>query len=153
MFLPISRTREVDTFSILLYFKEHYPSLSVTIPRTNFENRSMENVLYDHDYTILRRNKYDIPEPLHGRLIDPLEIDLVFTPLLAFDEQGNRVGYGKGFYDRFLTSCRVDVIKTGLSYFGPVDLIEDVHPLDVKLDYCICPARTWDFTRGDAAEI
>jgi 5-formyltetrahydrofolate cyclo-ligase len=72
-------------------------------------------------------------------------IDLVFIPLLACDLQGNRVGYGKGFYDRFLSKCRYDVKKIGLSFFDPVDKIEDVNVFDIPLDECITPKKTWVF--------
>lgn len=145
VFLPIRKHNEIDTFSILNYFKQSYPELKVLIPRTDFENLSMENVLYDHEYTILGRNKFDIPEPIHGRIIPSDQIDLVFVPLIVFDKKGNRAGYGKGFYDRFLSNCRPDVQKMGLSFFDPVDEISDLNEFDIKLDSCICPGKTWRF--------
>jgi len=145
VFMPIRKHNEIDTFSILNYFKLEYPGLQIVIPRTNFEKCEITNVLYDHEYTILGRNKYDIPEPIHGKIILPEMIDLVFIPLLACDLQGNRVGYGKGFYDRFLSKCRYDVKKIGLSFFDPVDKIEDVNVFDIPLDECITPKKTWVF--------
>ncbi|MFA6946994.1 MAG: 5-formyltetrahydrofolate cyclo-ligase, partial [Pedobacter sp.] len=92
VFMPIRKHNEVDTFSILNYFKHAVPELKIVIPRTNFEKLEMENVLFDHEYTILGRNKFDIPEPIHGKVIPADQIDLVFVPLLAFDKQGNRAG-------------------------------------------------------------
>jgi 5-formyltetrahydrofolate cyclo-ligase len=86
-----------------------------------------------------------IPEPVQGELIPDEQIDLVFVPLLAFDKKGNRVGYGKGFYDRFLAQCRPNTQKMGLSFFCPIDEISDVDPWDVKLDSCICPDKIWTF--------
>ena len=145
IFMPIRKHNEVDTFSILNYFKHAVPELKIVIPRTNFEKLEMENVLFDHEYTILGRNKFDIPEPIHGKIIPADQIDLVFVPLLAFDKQGNRAGYGKGFYDRFLSKCRTDVKKIGLSFFDPVDEITDLNEFDIKLDFCICPGKTWEF--------
>ena len=145
IFLPIRRHAEVDTFSILNFFKHNFPELKIVIPRTNFEKLEMENVLYDHEYTILGRNKFDIPEPIHGKSVASKQIDLVFIPLLAFDKLGNRAGYGKGFYDRFLSECRPDVKKVGLSYFDPVDEITDLNEFDIKLDCCICPKKIWEF--------
>jgi 5-formyltetrahydrofolate cyclo-ligase len=68
-------------------------------------------------------------------------IDVVFVPLLAYDKQGNRVGYGKGFYDKFLSLCKPEVVKIGLSFFEPEDLIDDVFENDVKLDYCVTSER------------
>ncbi|WP_276364288.1 5-formyltetrahydrofolate cyclo-ligase [Daejeonella sp. H1SJ63] len=145
VFLPIRKHNEIDTFSILNYFKQAFPDLRILIPRTNFEKLEMENVLYDHDYTILGRNKFDIPEPIHGKIISSDQIDLVFVPLIVFDKKGNRAGYGKGFYDRFLSKCRHDVHKMGLSYFDPVDEITGLNEFDIKLDSCICPGKIWEF--------
>ena len=71
------------------------------------------------------------------------KIDLVLIPLLCFDKKGYRVGYGKGYYDRFLAECRPDVMKIGLSIFEPVDEISDVDEFDVKMDYCITPNKIW----------
>ena len=145
VFLPIRNKNEVDTFSILNFFKENFPDLKIVIPRTDFKNLRMENVLFDHEYTILGRNKFDIPEPIHGTIIPADQIDLVFIPLLAYDKLGNRVGYGKGFYDRFLVNCRTNVKKVGLSYFNPVEAIIDLNEFDVKMDACICPGKIWKF--------
>jgi len=145
VFMPIRKNNEVDTFSILNHFKENFPNLKIVIPRTDFKNLDMENVLYDHEYTILGRNKLDIPEPIHGKIISAHQIDLVLIPLLAFDKKGNRAGYGKGFYDRFLSTCRPDVKKLGLSLFDPVDEIYDLNEFDIKMDACISPAKIWDF--------
>ncbi len=145
VFLPIRKNNEVDTFSILSYFKLEQPQLKIVVPRTDFENLTIANIHYDHEYSILGRNKYDIPEPIHGKVIPIEEIDAVFIPLLGFDMQGNRVGYGKGFYDRFLSGCRPDVLKIGLSYFDPVQNIIDVNQYDIPLDLCITPGKTWNF--------
>jgi 5-formyltetrahydrofolate cyclo-ligase len=145
VFLPIRNKNEVDTFSILNYFKEKFPDLKIVIPRTDFQNLLIENVLYDHEHTILGRNKLDIPEPIHGKIITADQIDLVFIPLLAYDKLGNRAGYGKGFYDRFLINCRPDTMKIGLSYFDPVEEIYDLNQFDIKMDACICPGKIWEF--------
>ena len=95
--------------------------------------------------TKLRLNKWKIPEPIDGDVGDPASIDLVIVPLLCFDERGHRVGYGKGYYDRFLKKCRPDCIKTGLSFFPPVDQIDDVHAGDIRLDMCFTPDETYHF--------
>lgn len=73
------------------------------------------------------------------------KIDVVFVPLLAYDNKGNRVGYGKGFYDHFLSECREDVVKIGLSFFEPEEAIEDVSATDIRLDYCVTPMTVYNF--------
>ena len=143
--LPISRNNEVDTFSVIDFFRQHYPSIQILIPRTNFETFEMENILFDPEYTVLARNKFGIPEPIYGQRVDAARIDVVFVPLLAFDYFGHRVGYGKGFYDRFFQNCREDVLKVGLSYFDAVEEIADRNPYDVRMDLCIVPGKVWDF--------
>lgn len=145
VFLPIADYKEADTFSILSYFKEAYPALNIVIPKTDFKKLSIKNILYDPKYTILGRNKYGIPEPIHGKVISPEKIDIVLIPLLAFDLKGNRVGYGKGFYDRFLAGCNPGAVKIGLSFFDPVDQISDINEFDVGMDVCITPGKIWKF--------
>ncbi|MEP6787240.1 MAG: 5-formyltetrahydrofolate cyclo-ligase, partial [Acidobacteriota bacterium] len=98
-------------------------------------------------------NKWGIREPVDGQSANHGDIDMVLLPLLCFDRRGHRVGYGKGFYDRFLGKCRPDCVKIGLSYFPPEAEIDDVNELDVKLDRCITPERAFDFgTHKDAAK-
>jgi 5-formyltetrahydrofolate cyclo-ligase len=104
----------------------------------------MINVLYDEN-TILTENNYGIWEPVNGEVIENKKIDMVICPLLSFDKRGYRVGYGKGFYDRFLNKCREDVVKIGLSYFEPEETIDDINEMDVSLNFAISPSRLWKF--------
>lgn len=98
------------------------------------------------DSTILQPNKWNIPEPVNGVEVPASKIDVVFVPLLAFDQLGNRVGYGKGFYDRFLRECRDGIIKVGLSLFEAEDFIEDTDENDIPLDYCVTPKKIYSFS-------
>jgi len=85
--------------------------------------------------------------------VNDAEIDMVLVPLLCFDRQGHRVGYNKGFYDKFLKRCRPDCLKIGLGYFPPEAAIDDISSFDVKLDHCITPESIFDFgTHKDAAK-
>lgn len=88
---------------------------------------------------------WGIPEPLGGTVAKPTDFDIILIPLLAFDKNGQRVGYGKGFYDRYLAVCRPDCLKIGISLFDPVDHIEEVESFDIPLDIAICPAKLYDF--------
>ncbi len=78
-------------------------------------------------------------------MIEIERIDAVLVPLLCFDERGFRVGYGMGFYDRFLSGCRTNCLKIGLTYFAPTAEISDAQNFDVRLDFCITPKKNWKF--------
>ena len=108
------------------------------------DQEELDHILID-DETIMIDNKFGIPEPLSGFTLEPELIDLVFVPLLGFDEAGNRVGYGKGYYDKFLATCRQDVVIIGLSFLEAVKEIVDTDPWDVPLHYCITPNRVYEF--------
>ncbi|GLU43428.1 5-formyltetrahydrofolate cyclo-ligase [Allomuricauda sp. NBRC 101325] len=141
-FLSIEEQKEVDTLPLITLLQGK--DKNVVVPKVNGEN-SMENYLLT-DSTPFSLNKWGIPEPTEGIIIPEDKIDVVFIPLLAFDTLGNRVGYGKGFYDTFLGKCRKETVKIGLSFFGPEsELISDVHENDVKLDYCIAPEQVYAF--------
>ncbi len=142
IFLPIIEQKEVDTEVILhmLAGKDK----EIIVSKSDFESRKMTNFLLT-DATKIKINDYNIPEPIDGIEIPTSKIEVVFVPLLAFDKKGNRVGYGKGFYDRFLSECNPETIKIGLSFFDSEELIEDVFENDVKLDYCVTPNTVFSF--------
>lgn len=144
IYLPIKSKNEIDTFPVIRFLKMIKPHIQIVIPRSNFKTFEMQNVIYDGN-TVLSENKYGIKEPVNGTVVPYEEIDMVICPLLTFDRNGYRVGYGKGFYDRFLVQCRTDVVKFGLSYFEPIDSIEDIDAHDVKLTYAISPTKLWKF--------
>ena len=91
------------------------------VPRIKNFN-SLEHILLN-DQTILKYNLIGIPEPQNGIIVSPNIIDVVFVPLYAFDLKGNRVGYGGGYYDKFLKQCKENTIKIGLSIFEPVIIV------------------------------
>ena len=144
-FIPIEKFNEVDTSAILRSIRENSSKTVIAVPRVNFETAELESTICTSD-TELIANEWGIREPSSGELIEPITINMVLVPGLAFDRSGHRVGYGKGFYDRFLKRCRPDCIKIGLSFFEPVDEIEDVHEGDVELNSCITPEGV--FTAG-----
>ena len=143
-YLSIQDRKEPDPMPLVEWLRFQHPNLHVSYSRINPADFSMEHVLEEDD-TYFELNSYGIPEPQGGQLINEEEIELAFIPLLAFDVEGNRVGYGKGYYDRFLSKCRPDIIKIGISYFPPVDKIEDLGLFDKKLDFCITPDRIYAF--------
>ena len=142
VFLSIQKHFEVDTEYILhiLAGKDK----DILISKSDFESRKMTHYLLT-DGTKIRKNEYNIPEPVDGIEVADSKIDVIFVPLLAFDEKGHRVGYGKGFYDRFLSKCKPDVISIGLSFFEAEDEISDINPNDFALDYCVTPIKIYKF--------
>jgi len=143
-FYPILEMKEINSFLLTDYLHFRNPSLQLYYPRTNFDNNTMQAIHCTAD-TSFEENKYGIFEPLQGESIDPVLLDMAIIPLLAFDKKGYRVGYGKGFYDRFLKQCDDDCLKVGVSYFEPVDVIEDANEFDVPLDLCITPQQVYVF--------
>jgi len=139
-FLPIEKFKEIDTRLIFERVRTDFPSVQTLAPRVDFETGEMESLKLT-PATGLAQNRWGIDEPAAGdELIEIEKIDLVVVPLLCFDARGFRVGYGKGFYDRFLARCRKDCLKIGLSYHSqPADEIEDANERDVRLDFCVTP--------------
>ncbi|WP_142686880.1 5-formyltetrahydrofolate cyclo-ligase [Chitinophaga polysaccharea] len=144
IFLPISEKKEADTWPLVKWGRSQWPDMEWVISRSDMKTGDMVHYLWKTN-TVLVKNKFGIPEPVHGDVVPPEIIDLVFVPLLAFDRQGQRVGYGKGMYDRFLKQCRPDVRTIGLSLFEPVPQIEDVDPWDVPLHTVVTPDHIYQF--------
>ncbi len=142
LFLTINRLKEVDTSFILTLLQGR--DKDIVVSKSNFEKLTLAHFLLS-DSTRLKVNTWGIPEPVDGIEVPVSKIQVVFVPLLAFDVSGNRVGYGKGFYDRFLKSCNPDTIKIGLSFFEAENLIEGIHDGDAPLDYCVTPEKIYRF--------
>lgn len=145
IFLSIETAGEFDTSHIIKRLWHDFPlKIKTVVPRINRKTDRLESVEYGAESKLIT-NYWGISEPAEDKTVAPEKIDLVIVPLLCFDEQGHRVGYGKGFYDKFLTGCRSDCRKIGVSFFSPIAEISDVHQSDVKLDFCITPEKIWQF--------
>jgi len=142
LFLTIEEQNEVETEFVLQVLAGY--DKEIVVAKSNFETLEMTNYLLT-DNTKFQKNNYNIYEPVDGIEVPNAKIDVVFVPLLAFDKKGNRVGYGKGFYDRFLSKCKEDVIKIGLSFFEAEETIDGVFESDIRLDYCITPTTNYEF--------
>lgn len=143
IFLPITEKNEINTWLIIERLRKFFKDKRIVVPRCNFEKNILESVILEPAVE-LTKNKWGIPEPATGQLCSDKEIDVVFLPLVAFDKNGNRVGYGKGHYDKFLKSCRENVVKVGLSLFPPVEEIEqEAH--DISLDAAVTPDTVYFF--------
>lgn len=143
VFLTMETQKEVHTDYILHILQGK--DKEVIVSRSDFESCSMVHYLLT-DNTKLAISNYGIPEPVEGIEVPSNKVDVVLVPLLAFDTKGHRVGYGKGFYDRFLTECRPDVIKIGLSYFEAETEAIEVKPTDVPLDFCVTANKIYAFS-------
>ena len=146
VFLPITELKEVNT-EFLLHLLSGKDK-EILISKSDFATRKMTHFLLT-DNTKIKKNEYNIPEPddTHKAAIElpTSKIEVVFVPLLAFDKTGHRVGYGKGFYDTFLSECKPEVIKIGLSFFEAEESIKDVFEMDIRLDYCVTPNGVYRF--------
>ena len=143
-YFPLSVHAEIDPHLFSDNMRLHLPHLQVAYPVIDPLEHSMQAFLVDDD-TTMGVNVYGIEEPIGGAAVAASDVDVVFVPLLAFDEQGYRVGYGKGYYDRYLYSCRKDVITIGFSYFEAVGKIDDKNQFDIPLNYCITPQQLYEF--------
>lgn len=141
---PMPGTAEPNTHLFSGYLRHMIPGLVIAYPKTDIATHNLEALVINEDSVYLV-NQWGITEPKEGIPIDPEDIDLVFVPMLVCDQQGHRVGYGKGFYDRFLARCRKDAVRIGFSYFEPIEQITDTGQFDVPLTYCITPQATYEF--------
>ncbi|MFM6976920.1 MAG: 5-formyltetrahydrofolate cyclo-ligase [Sphingobacteriaceae bacterium] len=144
LFLPIRAKKEVNTYPIAEWIRQNYPEIKLVLSRSNFEDHSLTHLIWN-EQTVLTENAWGITEPQNGEAVSAQKLDLILVPLLVFDETGQRIGYGKGFYDRFLAACRPDAQKIGLSHFEPIVQIEDTNSFDIRLDACISPKKIWKF--------
>lgn len=141
---PIAENNEPNTHLFTDYIDFLNPALKVCYPQSDFSKNTMQAVEVNAD-TPFERKVHGIHEPLEGTVVDAGIIDLVFVPMLICDKEGYRVGYGKGFYDKYLSACRRDCIKAGFCYFEPVHKIDDRHEFDIPLDICITPYNVYVF--------
>ena len=143
-FLPITSKKEVDTWLIIDRIRREFPNVRISIPKVNSQTGVFDSFYFEGLHQ-LATNEWGIQEPKQGIPTEPEKVDIVLIPLLAYDATGHRVGYGKGFYDKFLAACRPDCKKIGLSLFEAGEKINDVNDLDIKLDQCITPQTVISF--------
>lgn len=140
VFLPISKFNEINTLEFIKFLWSK--KVNVFIPK--IIDKDLISIKFIPE-TILIENSWGILEPLSNQNEETV-FDYVITPLLYCDSFGNRVGYGKGFYDKFFQTINFDAKKIGVNYFAPTDIIDDISELDVKLDYLITPDEILSFS-------
>ena len=140
----LASRHEFDPGACVENLKKKNPDLRVALPRLKDDGRHMDAIQILPD-TMYKVNAFGIPDPVSGMHFEPAGLDMIFVPLVIVDGYGNRIGYGKGFYDRYLSSCRAEAVKIGFSYFEPVGRIKDISQFDVPLNLCITPLRIYEF--------
>lgn len=140
---PMQHKAEPNTHLLNGYLRHMIPDLQLAYPLVKGQEL-MEAVLVNED-TVYHTNQWGITEPQSGEALPISKVDLVLVPLLVFDEAGYRVGFGKGFYDRYLASKEDHTLIIGFSYFDPIPLISDTHEFDIPLHMGITPKRFYEF--------
>ena len=148
VFLPLLAKNEPDTWAIIQRVWAEETALRLAAPVVQPDGVSLRHYELT-PATPLITSRWGIPEPAAalGTEVQPAQLDAVLVPLLACDQRGHRVGYGGGFYDRFLAECRPNALFIGLNLLDdePLAEIADVLPTDVPLHACITPGRVWNF--------
>ena len=139
-FLSIPEKGEVDTQLFLNEFFKR--DIRVFVPKIYRKKLISVEITAE---TPLLKNSWGISEPESNEDSGERDFDYVLTPLLYCDQQGNRVGYGKGYYDGFFETVNADTLKIGLSFFGPDEEIDDLRENDIPLDYLVTPAEVLSF--------
>jgi len=148
VFLPLLIKNEPDTWPIIRQLWAGGPAPRLAAPVVQPDGISLKNYELT-PVTPLIASRWGIPEPVPEPAVEvwPTQFDAVLVPLLACDQRGHRVGYGGGFYDRFLAQCRPGARFIGLSLLAeePLAEIADVLPTDVPLHACLTPGGVWNF--------
>lgn len=145
IYYPIPGKREIDSLFISERVRQDYKQIKLVLPKSDLSSCTLMHIQWDES-TPLAMNAWGITEPLSGEEVPAEILDLIVIPLLVCDVEGNRLGYGKGFYDRFLATCRPNALKVGLSCFEPLEAIIPHENHDIPLDACITPEKLWHFT-------
>lgn len=142
LYLPIEQLNEINTYKILE--KGHSIGARIALPKVDAQTHLLHHFHYENG-TQLEISKWGIPEPKSGKKIALKDIDYVIVPLLAFNDQGQRVGYGKGFYDHFLKKCSASCQFIGLSFFEEAIAIDDTFEGDIALHFMVTPSQLIKF--------
>lgn len=140
IFIPIEKFMEIDTQLFIDYFLSR--DIRVFVPKIVSMKLISVEIFTDTEF---ETNAWGISEPVSDEDSGCLDFDYVITPLLYCDHKGNRVGYGKGFYDGFFEKISEKSKKTGVNYFNPDENIDDVWEYDIPLDYLVTPTDVLSF--------
>ena len=136
LFLSMPKFKEIDTTPLITYFRNK--NKRIVVSKCNFKDNTLSHFFLEEN-TVISLNKFGVLEPVAAELVEENKLDLIFIPMLISDDKKFRVGYGKGFYDRFLLNCRKDAKFIGLNFFPPITAIEDKNEFDIPLHQVIYP--------------
>ncbi|WP_426476937.1 5-formyltetrahydrofolate cyclo-ligase [Chryseobacterium sp. CBSDS_008] len=143
IFIPIAARKEINTQIFIDYFLAQ--NIRVYVPKIVAD--TLINIEISED-TVFETNRWGIAEPVSNEDSGENYFHYVITPLLYCDRKGNRVGYGKGFYDALFQSISPETKKIGVNYFDPDEYVDDVWENDISLDYLVTPAEVLSFLSG-----
>jgi len=140
-FYPMESKNEPNSMLLTKYLKAIIPTVTITYPKINDDN----SMTFYAETNSMVENKWGIQEPMPITKVLMDEMDVILVPLLCFDLSGQRVGFGKGYYDQYFANQPFFVNKIGVSYFEPISKIEDTNQFDVPLTKCITPWKIYEF--------
>ncbi len=125
----VSTNSEVDTIEIIKYF---IGKKNIAVPK--IVNNEMK-FCYINNLDELKKGTFNIYEPINNNYLTSFDDSICITPLICFDENNYRIGYGKGFYDKFLNKYKI--VAIGLSYKECLIKKIDTDEFDYKLNRVI----------------
>lgn len=141
-FYPMEKHNEPNTILLTSYLQAFNPGLTIAYPVVDQKSQTMQFYEATNSYQI---NSLGTHEPIKQNLIPNNLIDTFLVPLLGFDLNGHRLGFGKGYYDKYFSTCIHSHIRLGISYFEPIPNMTDTHEFDVPLTHCITPWSSYEF--------
>jgi 5-formyltetrahydrofolate cyclo-ligase len=138
-YISMPHKKEVDTVGLIEYMLE--AGKNVVVPKMVGDGEL--NHIHLRSLDQLERNAWGVQEPRSGRGVSVQEPDLILVPMVAGDWKKNRLGYGKGYYDRFLSES--NAVKMGLLYEIQLSKVKiPVEPFDISLDILVTEKRRID---------
>ena len=145
IFLPIENKNEINTHLLvnMIMNNSKYKNVFFIIPKMTKYNKEkeLEHYYYNPNFTKLEINNYGVLEPIKGEqkyIINDM-LNFVIVPLLCWNKEGHRIGYGGGYYDKFLNQCNIKTLKIGVCLFENELEQWNINKYDIKLDDVIIP--------------
>jgi 5-formyltetrahydrofolate cyclo-ligase len=119
----------------------------VAVPRVLWDERELEPVVIQTLNCPMDISRYGLRNPSGTEIMDVAQIDMVVVPGLGFDESGDRLGRGAGFYDRFLASHNFKGIRCGLAFEDQLMASVPIDEHDMRLDMLVTDQKVRRFNK------